>query len=281
MAGMVHAVFVRSIEAHALIDSITLEENGCEGRMYTASDLGLDRPMPNQYPSPLIAQSIQASPLAVDEVCYVGEPVAVVVAETMAAAVDCADTVHVDYTSLPVVIDHRHALDTDSAPAHQSSGSNLVGHPLRRLRRCGHCLRFRGTRGVDRGGPASRCSGLHGGAGCARRVGRSGSASHCVVLDSGASCGPGTPGLLPGTLARRGSGRRTRCRRRLRSQSSRLCRGVCDRGPRSRSEAAREVGRAKERALRRHQSATRAERNGGGGSRWGRAHPGCAGSADP
>ena len=127
MAGMVHAVFVRSIEAHALIDSITLEENGCEGRMYTASDLGLDRPMPNQYPSPLIAQSIQASPLAIEEVCYVGESVAVVVADTVAAAVDCADAVQVDYTSLPVVIDHRQALDADSAPAHQGSASNLVG----------------------------------------------------------------------------------------------------------------------------------------------------------
>jgi len=127
MARMVHAVFVRSIEAHALVDSITLEGDECEGRMYTASDLGLDRPMPNQYPSPLIVQSIQASPLAVDEVCYVGEPVAVVVAERMAAAVDCADAVQVDYTSLPVVIDHRHALDAESAPAHQGSGSNLVG----------------------------------------------------------------------------------------------------------------------------------------------------------
>ena len=126
MAGMVHAVFVRSVEAHAFIDSIAMDGEVCEGRMYTASDLGLDRPMPNQYPSPLIAQSIQASPLAVDEVCYVGEPVAVVVAGTMAAAVDCADSVQVDYSSLPVVIDHRQALDADSAPAHHGSGSNLV-----------------------------------------------------------------------------------------------------------------------------------------------------------
>jgi len=127
MAGMVHAVFVRSVEAHALIDSIAIEQDECEGRMYTASDLGLDRPMPNQYPSPLIAQSIQAPPLAVDEVCYVGEPVAVVVAETVATAVDCADAVQVEYTSLPVVIDHRQALDADSAPVHRGSGSNLVG----------------------------------------------------------------------------------------------------------------------------------------------------------
>lgn len=126
MAGMVHAVFVRSVEAHGLIDSVT-RDGPCEGEMYTASDLGLDRPMPNQYPSPLIKQSIQASPLAVDEVCYVGEPVAVVVAETAAEAVDCAEAVQIDYTSLPVVIDHRRALDADSAPAHHGSGSNLVG----------------------------------------------------------------------------------------------------------------------------------------------------------
>jgi aerobic carbon-monoxide dehydrogenase large subunit len=126
MAGMVHAVFVRSVEAHGLIDSVT-RDGPCEGEMYTASDLGLDRPMPNQYPSPLITQSIQASPLAVDEVCYVGEPVAVVVAKTAAEAVDCAETVQVEYTSLPVVIDHRRALDADSAPAHHGSGSNLVG----------------------------------------------------------------------------------------------------------------------------------------------------------
>ena len=127
MAGMVHAVFVRSVEAHAFIDSITVEGDECDGRMYTASELGLDRPMPNQYPSPLIVQSIQASPLAVHEVCYVGEPVAVVVADTTAAAVDCADAVQVEYSSLPVIIDHRLALDADSAPAHHGSGSNLVG----------------------------------------------------------------------------------------------------------------------------------------------------------
>ena len=126
MPGMIHAVFVRSVEAHGFIDSVT-RDGACQGEMYTASDLGLDRPMPNQYPSPLITQSIQASPLAVDEVCYVGEPVAVVVAETAAEAVDCADAVHVEYSPLPVVIDHRRALAADSAPAHNASTSNLVG----------------------------------------------------------------------------------------------------------------------------------------------------------
>jgi carbon-monoxide dehydrogenase large subunit len=124
--GVLHAVFVRSVEAHATIGPITLDETGM-GELYTAADLGLERPMPNQYPSPLITQSIQSPPLAVDEVCYVGQPVAVVVAETAAGAVDCADLVQVDYQTLPVVIDHRRALDPQAAPAHLGSDTNLVG----------------------------------------------------------------------------------------------------------------------------------------------------------
>jgi carbon-monoxide dehydrogenase large subunit len=83
--------------------------------------------MPNQYPSPLITQSIQAPPLAIDEVCFVGQPVAVVVAETGAEAVDCSESVEVEYETLPVVIDHRRALDPESPPAHLGSSTNLVG----------------------------------------------------------------------------------------------------------------------------------------------------------
>lgn len=127
MEGMLHAVFVRSIEAHALVESVTLDrESGCGGDLYTGLDLGLEAPMPNQYPSPVIKQSIQAPPLALDEVCYVGQPVAVVVAGTAAEAVDCAEAVQVDYQPLPVSIDHRTALGPDAAPAHHGSTSNLV-----------------------------------------------------------------------------------------------------------------------------------------------------------
>ena len=127
MEEMVHAVFVRSMEAHAAIDSVTIDpDRGCRGELFTGLDLGLDRPMPNQYPSPVITQSVQAPPLALDEVCYVGQPLAVVVAESAVEAVDCADAVQVEYDPLPVVIDHRKALDSDAAPAHQGSGSNLV-----------------------------------------------------------------------------------------------------------------------------------------------------------
>lgn len=125
MSGMLHAVFVRSVEAHALIDSID-SGNGESGQVFTAADLGLERAMPNQYPSPLITQSLQTPPLAVDEVCYVGQPVAVVVGHSMAEAVDRADAVHVEYSPLPVTIDHRRALEPGAPPTHHGTESNLV-----------------------------------------------------------------------------------------------------------------------------------------------------------
>jgi carbon-monoxide dehydrogenase large subunit len=127
MDGMLHCVFIRSVEAHALIGSISVDP-AVDGRaqVFTASDLGLESPMPNQNPSPLITQSIQAPPLAFDEVCYVGQPIAAVVAGSVTDAIDCAEAVQADYDTLPVVIDHRKALDLDASPAHHGAGTNLI-----------------------------------------------------------------------------------------------------------------------------------------------------------
>jgi len=125
--GMLHAVFVRSIEAHAKIGEVSFDPDAIgDARVFTAEDLGLTRPMPIQNPAPLITQSIQAPPLAFEEVCYVGQPIAVVVAGSVAEAIDAAEAVWVEYEPLPVVIDHRKALDPDSPPAHEGSESNRV-----------------------------------------------------------------------------------------------------------------------------------------------------------
>ena len=126
MEGMLHAVFVRSVEAHALVGEIAVGDVPDDVRVFTGVDLGLDRPMPNRYPSPLITQSIQTPPLAMDEVCFVGQPLAVVVGPTVTDALDGAEAVTVDYRPLPPVVDHRVAMDPDSPPAHQGSTSNLV-----------------------------------------------------------------------------------------------------------------------------------------------------------
>src|SRR5690606_35957575 len=64
--------------------------------------------------------------LAPEEVCYVGEPVAVVVAEDRYGAADAAAEIFVDCRPLPACADHRTALDADAPPVHRGSASNLV-----------------------------------------------------------------------------------------------------------------------------------------------------------
>lgn len=126
--GMWHAVFIRSVEAHAVVVSVSLDQ-GYDGpaRLLTGPDLGLDRPMPVQNPSGVIIQPTTAPPLAIEEVCYVGQPIAVVVAPSVREAIDAADHVLVDYDPLPAVVDHRRALDDEAPPVHRESTSNLIG----------------------------------------------------------------------------------------------------------------------------------------------------------
>ncbi len=64
--------------------------------------------------------------LAEDRVRYVGEPVAVVLAETAAAAADGADTVVVRYEQLPAVVDPEAALEPSSPLIYPASGTNAA-----------------------------------------------------------------------------------------------------------------------------------------------------------
>jgi carbon-monoxide dehydrogenase large subunit len=107
-----YAVFVRSVFAHARIGSIdtsaAAEAPGVVG-VYTAADLPLE---------PQAAESVPAAmrrPIfASDVVRFVGELVAVVVADTRAHAVDAAELVDVDYDPLEALIDPAKALDDDA-----------------------------------------------------------------------------------------------------------------------------------------------------------------------
>ena len=127
--GLLHAVFVRSPEAHARILGVdtteAIDAPGVVG-VFSASDLDLDRATPNLYPAPPIAGSYQAQALASDEVCHVGEPIVVVVAESVRQAVDAAELVYVDFEPLEPIVDHERALDPDAPKAHAGSDDNLV-----------------------------------------------------------------------------------------------------------------------------------------------------------
>ena len=65
-------------------------------------------------------------PLAVDRVRYVGEPVAMVVAESAALARDAAEQVVVDYDPLPAVSDVRDAMTPGAPLVHDSVSRNLA-----------------------------------------------------------------------------------------------------------------------------------------------------------
>ena len=130
--GMAHAAFVRSPFAHATLGAIDTEAaRAMPGvlAVYTIDDLRdvitQDR-IPEGFPKPPPRKEIGAYVLARDEVCYVGEPVAAVIAESRYQAEDAAQCVDVEYDPLPVVSDCRLAADPQSPRADTRQGDNVV-----------------------------------------------------------------------------------------------------------------------------------------------------------
>jgi aerobic carbon-monoxide dehydrogenase large subunit len=132
MAGMLEAAFLRAPLAHAKIRSIdTSRAEALDGvhRVFTHADLGekYSHRMNQLYPAPVIEQDKTQYPLAKDEVCFVGETVAVVVADSRAIAEDALALIDVDYEALPAVVNIRTALEDGAPLAHADATSNLMG----------------------------------------------------------------------------------------------------------------------------------------------------------
>ena len=134
MPNCAHAVFVRSPFAHARIASISLEQaKAMPGVMCvldadTWAATGLGRYLP-----PMTAvesdggrpmRSYSRGVFAIDRVCYVGDTVAAVVAETTGQALDAAEAIEIKYEPLSAVSDLQ-AAATDNAPrVHERFESN-------------------------------------------------------------------------------------------------------------------------------------------------------------
>jgi len=117
--GQAHAVFVRSTLAHAEIRGIDV--TGALGRagvlgVFTGRDLAADGlgaipplvSLPGRGGTPMVAAAMP--PLAIDRVRYVGEPLAIVVADTAAQAQDAAAAVSADLAELPAESDVARAM---------------------------------------------------------------------------------------------------------------------------------------------------------------------------
>ncbi len=129
LPGMLEVAFVRSSEAHARIRGIdtkaALALPGVHS-ILTLRELGADQRMVQANPHPLLKQNLTQYPLARDEVCYVGETIAMVLAENRYVAEDAASLVQVDYEPRPLVVDVREAAKPGAPKVHADSPDNLV-----------------------------------------------------------------------------------------------------------------------------------------------------------
>ncbi|MCK1387574.1 xanthine dehydrogenase family protein molybdopterin-binding subunit [Bradyrhizobium sp. 21] len=135
LPGMLHIAFLRSQVAHARIRRIdvsrALARPGVTA-VYTAADLGeYWKAGPLLVPPPPIEGSIFNArtqvPLAKDKVRHVGEPLAVVVADSRYIAEDALDDIEVDLEILPAVVDCEDALNS-ATHVHDDLGSNMAAH---------------------------------------------------------------------------------------------------------------------------------------------------------
>jgi carbon-monoxide dehydrogenase large subunit len=126
--GALHVKLLRSSVAHARIASIdTSAAAAMPGvvAVLTGAELRDEwvNPLPCAWPVTDDMKNPQHWPIAIDEVGYVGDAVAVVVAETKQAARDALEAVVVGYDALPAVLDLETAA-ADKNLVHAELGTN-------------------------------------------------------------------------------------------------------------------------------------------------------------
>jgi aerobic carbon-monoxide dehydrogenase large subunit len=128
LSGMLHLAFLRSPYAHAKITKVdvsgALGQPGVIAAFSGADFAGEQGSLPCAWPVTPDIVIPPHPPMAVDEVRYVGEAVAVVVARDRYAAADALASIDVDYEPLPPVLDMRTALDADSPKVHDAGNKS-------------------------------------------------------------------------------------------------------------------------------------------------------------
>ena len=127
---MLHACVLRSPYAHAHIRSVTvaggLQASGVRGVLTPADVKELSRPFkPGRYAAGLRVP-IPEYAGAIGKVRYVGEPVAIVAADTRASAEDALEMIEVEYEPLPAVGSPEAALSADAPLIYEELGSNIA-----------------------------------------------------------------------------------------------------------------------------------------------------------
>ena len=135
MPGQAYGVFVRAPVSHAAIRAVDLAAARAmpgvigvySGKDAAADGLGAIPPVavfPGRDGKPMFSAAMPV--LAADRIRYVGEPVAIVVAETLAQAQDAAEAVRIDYDELPSAADIDRAIARDAPAIHEARPGNIA-----------------------------------------------------------------------------------------------------------------------------------------------------------
>ncbi|HJS59183.1 MAG TPA: molybdopterin cofactor-binding domain-containing protein [Vicinamibacteria bacterium] len=134
LPGMAHLAVVRSPYAHARIKKVDASRARAMAGVVAVftgqemKDAGFG-PIPCAWVVPNSdTKTPPYPPLAIDTVRYVGNAVAIVVAEDRYLARDAADTVQVDYEPLPAVVNNRKATEKGAPQLHADVPGNLCFH---------------------------------------------------------------------------------------------------------------------------------------------------------
>lgn len=132
LEGCLHGAFLRSPVARGTITGLDVSAaRALPGvhAVYTHHDIGgLDREMPLLIPHPSLIGGRTQVPLARDDVYYVGQAIAFVVAVDRYVAEDAVRLIDLDVETLPVEIDIERALANDTPVVHPDVPDNIAAY---------------------------------------------------------------------------------------------------------------------------------------------------------
>ena len=134
--GALHVAFVRSQYPHALVNGVNASDAlAMPGVVAVLTADDLKKVMTGQFPQPRSEAPVDNDesdipkpdvlPLADGKVRYIGDPIAAVVAETLAQAIDAAQYVMVDYEPLQAVIDPTEAMQPGAPQLYADVRNNI------------------------------------------------------------------------------------------------------------------------------------------------------------
>jgi aerobic carbon-monoxide dehydrogenase large subunit len=132
LPGTLHAGFLRSSHGHAVIkrfDADIAKSMPGVVAVYRFADI---KPFLSEerlvvaLPSKAFRQQVDRPVLAIDEVVYVGEPVAVVIAESRQQAEDALATIEIEYDPMEAVVDCVASASPGSPTVHRGAPHNVV-----------------------------------------------------------------------------------------------------------------------------------------------------------